>query len=165
MSSNSPHDLTVFWTFRTFEHESDVGLFLFSDALVLTRKSVQHTPFTLTRRNTHTFMASVALSSLTVREILHTRCEFLSHHVVLLLHSWKFLLLTGFLKFLSRADVCHAFILEGPCRFWVCATERGQDRKRFLPVLRSAIKSALTGHWGWSTCKAKMVWEEKLRLQ
>uniref|UniRef100_A0A3P9K2P9 Coiled-coil domain containing 28A n=1 Tax=Oryzias latipes TaxID=8090 RepID=A0A3P9K2P9_ORYLA len=101
---------------RTFEHVSDVGLFLFSDALVLTRKSVQHTPFTLTRRSTHTFMASVALSSLTVREILHTRY------------------------------VCHAFILEGPCRFWVCATERGQDRKRFLSVLQSAIKSALTGH-------------------
>ncbi|KAF6722229.1 Epithelial cell-transforming sequence 2 oncogene-like [Oryzias melastigma] len=103
---------------RTFEHVSDVGLFLFSDALVLTRKSVQHTPFTPSQRSTHTFTASVALSSLTVREILHTRY------------------------------VRHAFILEGPCRFWVCAIERGEEKEHFLSVLRSAVNSALTGHRG-----------------
>ncbi|RVE75252.1 hypothetical protein OJAV_G00015060 [Oryzias javanicus] len=103
---------------RTFEHVSDVGLFLFSDALVLTRKSVRHTPFTPSQRSTHTFTASVALSSLTVREILHTRY------------------------------VCHAFILEGPSRFWVCAIERGEEKEHFLSVLRSAIDSALTGRRG-----------------
>lgn len=54
---------------------SDVGLFLFNDALVLTRRSVRHAPFTLAHQSAHTFLASVALSSLAVREITHTRCE------------------------------------------------------------------------------------------
>lgn len=54
-----------------------MGLFLFSDALVLTRRMVHHTPFALAHRSTHTFQASVALASLAVREITHSRCEFL----------------------------------------------------------------------------------------
>uniref|UniRef100_A0A3Q3JEX6 DH domain-containing protein n=1 Tax=Monopterus albus TaxID=43700 RepID=A0A3Q3JEX6_MONAL len=99
---------------RAFEHVSDVGLFLFNDALVLTRRDVLHMPFTLAHQSTHTFLASVALTSLAVREITHTRY------------------------------VCHAFVLEGPCRSWVCATERGEERDHFLSVLRSAINSALS---------------------
>ncbi|KAM6957974.1 epithelial cell-transforming sequence 2 oncogene-like [Tautogolabrus adspersus] len=101
---------------RTYEHVSDVGLFLFNDALVLTRRNVLHTPFTLAHQSTHTFLASVALCSLGVREITHTRY------------------------------VSHAFVLEGPCRSWVCATGREEEREHFLSVLRSAIKSALKGH-------------------
>ncbi|KAI3365829.1 hypothetical protein L3Q82_000820 [Scortum barcoo] len=60
---------------RTYEQVCDVGLFLFNDALVLTRRNVHHTPFTLAHRSTHTFLASVALSCLAVREITHTRCD------------------------------------------------------------------------------------------
>ncbi|XP_047432322.1 epithelial cell-transforming sequence 2 oncogene-like [Mugil cephalus] len=101
---------------RTYEHVSDVGLFLFSDALVLTRRSVRHTPFTLAHQSAHRFLASVALSSLSVREITHTRY------------------------------VRHAFVLEGPCRSWVVATETGEEREHFLSVLRSAISSALSRH-------------------
>ncbi|XP_070786926.1 epithelial cell-transforming sequence 2 oncogene-like [Enoplosus armatus] len=101
---------------RTYEQVSDVGLFLFNDALVLTRRNVHHTPFMLAHRSTHTFLASVALASLAVREITHSRY------------------------------VNHAFVLEGPCRSWICATDRGEEREHFLSVLRSAINSALTGH-------------------
>ncbi|XP_040888731.1 epithelial cell-transforming sequence 2 oncogene-like [Toxotes jaculatrix] len=101
---------------RTYEQVSDVGLFLFNDALVLTRRNVHHTPFTVAQRSMHTFLASVALASLAVREITHTRY------------------------------VCHAFVLEGPRRSWVCATDRGEERDHFLALLHSAINSALTGH-------------------
>ncbi|XP_024918251.1 epithelial cell-transforming sequence 2 oncogene-like isoform X2 [Cynoglossus semilaevis] len=101
---------------RTFEHVADVGLFLFNDALLLTRRNVHHIPFTVTKRCTHTFLASVALTSLTVREITHTRY------------------------------VCHAFVLEGPCRSWVCAMEKEEMRDHFLSVLRSTINSALNEH-------------------
>ncbi|XP_034533896.1 epithelial cell-transforming sequence 2 oncogene-like [Notolabrus celidotus] len=101
---------------KTYEHVSDVGLFLFNDALMLTRRTVLHTAFTLAHRSTHTFLASVSLCSLAVREITHTRY------------------------------VSHAFVLEGPCRSWVCATERAEERENFLCVLRSAMKSALRGH-------------------
>uniref|UniRef100_UPI003AB083F1 epithelial cell-transforming sequence 2 oncogene-like n=1 Tax=Centroberyx gerrardi TaxID=166262 RepID=UPI003AB083F1 len=100
---------------RTYEHVSDVGLFLFSDALVLTQRSVCHTAFTLAHRSTHTFLASVALASLAVREITHTRY------------------------------VSHAFVLQGPIRSWVCATERGEEKEQFLSALRSAIHTAVMG--------------------
>ncbi|KAM3850738.1 epithelial cell-transforming sequence 2 oncogene-like [Diretmus argenteus] len=100
---------------RTYEQVSDVGLFLFNDALVLTERSVYHTPFTLTHRSTHTFLASVAPGSLAVRELPHTRY------------------------------VGHAFVLEGPRRSWVCATESEEEREHFLSVLRSAIHTAVTG--------------------
>ncbi|XP_015250773.1 PREDICTED: epithelial cell-transforming sequence 2 oncogene-like [Cyprinodon variegatus] len=101
---------------RTFEHICDVGLFLFNDALVLTRRKLEHTPFTVSHRSIHTFLASVATSSLTVREILHT------------------------------PYVCHAFVLDGPHRSWVCAMEQEEEREYFLSVLRSAINSSLNEH-------------------
>lgn len=59
-------------------------------------------------------------------------------------------------------DVSHAFVLEGPCRSWVCATERGEERDHFLSVLRSAITSALTGdqwrHRGDASARQEEVW-------
>ncbi|KAG7255953.1 hypothetical protein CRUP_036269 [Coryphaenoides rupestris] len=58
---------------RTYEQVCDLGLFLFSDALVLTKRSVRHAPFTLALRSTHTFLASVALACLDAREITHSR--------------------------------------------------------------------------------------------
>lgn len=59
-------------------------------------------------------------------------------------------------------DVSHAFVLEGPRRSWVCATERGEERDHFLSVLRSAITSALTGdqwrHRGDASARQEEVW-------
>ncbi|KAL6115217.1 ect2l [Pungitius sinensis] len=101
---------------RTYEQVSDVGLFLFNDALVVTRRAVRHVAFAPAQRSAHTFLASVALCSLAVRELVHTRY------------------------------VCHAFVLEGPSRSWVCATESGEEREHFLSVLRSAMNAAPTQH-------------------
>uniref|UniRef100_A0A1A8CR77 Epithelial cell transforming sequence 2 oncogene-like n=1 Tax=Nothobranchius kadleci TaxID=1051664 RepID=A0A1A8CR77_NOTKA len=101
---------------KIYEQVGDVCLFLFNDALMLTRRNVHHTPFTVSHRSTHTFLASVALTSLSIREITHTRY------------------------------VHHAFILESPSRSWVCATERGGERECFLSALRLAVKSVLRGH-------------------
>ncbi|KAM9570112.1 epithelial cell-transforming sequence 2 oncogene-like isoform 1-T1 [Salvelinus alpinus] len=105
-------DITA--SLRMYQHVSDVGLFLFNDAMVLTERSVCHRPFTHTHCDTHTFLASVALHSLTLREITDTRY------------------------------VCHGFVLEGPSRVWVCAIEREEDKERFLCTLRSAIHAAIT---------------------
>lgn len=99
---------------RTFEHVADLGLFLFSDALVLTRCSLLQIPFSVAQSCTHTFEASVALCKLTVREIAHSRY------------------------------VSHAFVLEGPCHSWVCATDSELDMKGFLSVLQTTIEMALT---------------------
>ncbi|KAM3585505.1 uncharacterized protein V6R79_019380 [Siganus canaliculatus] len=100
---------------RVYEQVSDVGLFLFNDTLVVTRRTVQHSPFSLRLQSSHTFLASLALSALSVREILHSRY------------------------------VSHAFVLEGPRRSWVCATDRGEEKDYFLSALRSAVTSALSG--------------------
>ncbi|CAB1335625.1 unnamed protein product [Coregonus sp. 'balchen'] len=70
-------DITA--SLRMYEHVSDVGLFLFNDAMVLTER-----------------------------------------------------------------NVCNGFVLEGPSRVWVCATEREEDKERFLCTLRSAIHTAIT---------------------
>ncbi|KAJ7988707.1 hypothetical protein DPEC_G00312020 [Dallia pectoralis] len=98
---------------RMYEHVSDVGLFLFNDALVLTKRSVCHLPFTHTHCDTHTFLASVFLHSLTLREITDTRY------------------------------VSNGFVLEGPMREWVCAIERQDAKERFLCSLRSAIHTSI----------------------
>uniref|UniRef100_A0AAV2L921 Uncharacterized protein n=1 Tax=Knipowitschia caucasica TaxID=637954 RepID=A0AAV2L921_KNICA len=61
---------------RALEPVADMGLFLFSDALVLTRLDQRHVPFTVTQTRSHSFMASVALSGLSVREVNHSRCRY-----------------------------------------------------------------------------------------
>ncbi|XP_072306438.1 epithelial cell-transforming sequence 2 oncogene-like [Eucyclogobius newberryi] len=101
---------------RALELVADMGLFLFTDALVLTRLSIHHIPFSMAYSYSHTFVASVALSSLAVREINHSRY------------------------------VSHAFVLEGPSRSWVCALDSALEREVFLAVLRTAIETALRGH-------------------
>ncbi|XP_056450702.1 epithelial cell-transforming sequence 2 oncogene-like [Gadus chalcogrammus] len=103
-----PHSL------RTYQQVCDLGLFLFNDALVLTKRSVDHAPFSLAQHTTHTFLASVALGCLDAREITHSRY------------------------------VHNAFILEGPSRSWACSTERAEDSECFLSALRSAALAALT---------------------
>lgn len=67
-------------TLRVFEEVCDLGLFLFSDALVLTRRKVHHKPFSLSRSDTHTFLASEALTCLSARALTHSRCEFTHTH-------------------------------------------------------------------------------------
>ncbi|XP_051913673.1 epithelial cell-transforming sequence 2 oncogene-like isoform X3 [Hippocampus zosterae] len=110
---HSPND-HIPESLRTYEHVADVSLFLFTDVLMLTWRQKKHTPFTVVHRSTHTFFASLALATLTVRKIVHSRY------------------------------VKHAFILDGSSRSWVCATERGQEMDHFLSVLSSAMQTTLT---------------------
>uniref|UniRef100_A0A8C1F8I7 Coiled-coil domain containing 28A n=1 Tax=Cyprinus carpio carpio TaxID=630221 RepID=A0A8C1F8I7_CYPCA len=99
---------------RMYKHVSDLGLFLFNDALVLTERSVSNMPFCLAVNTTHTFLASVALHCLNLTEITDTKY------------------------------VRNAFQLESPKRQWICATDREEDKIRLLSALRSAINAAIT---------------------
>uniref|UniRef100_A0A8C2DBA1 Coiled-coil domain containing 28A n=1 Tax=Cyprinus carpio TaxID=7962 RepID=A0A8C2DBA1_CYPCA len=99
---------------KMYEHVSDLGLFLFNDALVLTERSVSNMPFCLAVNTTHTFLASVALHCLNLTEITDTKY------------------------------VRNAFQLESPKRQWICATDREEDKIRLLSALRSAINAAIT---------------------
>lgn len=127
---------------RTYEQVADVGLFLFDDALVLTRRTVRHTPFALAPRSAHAFLASVALGSLSVREIAHSRCECSGFKTPR--REPKRPLTDEALLPPHPPDVSHAFVLTGPRRSWVCAAERAEERDHFLSVLRSAISCAVT---------------------
>ncbi|XP_073783878.1 epithelial cell-transforming sequence 2 oncogene-like isoform X2 [Danio rerio] len=99
---------------RMYEHVSDVGLFLFNDALVLTERSVSSMPFCVAVNTTHTFLASVALHCLNLTEITDTKY------------------------------VQNAFQLQSPKRQWICATDREEEKIRLLSALRSAINAAIT---------------------
>ncbi|XP_043118852.1 epithelial cell-transforming sequence 2 oncogene-like isoform X2 [Puntigrus tetrazona] len=99
---------------RMYEHASDLGLFLFNDALVLTERSVSNVPFCLAVNTTHTFLASVALHCLNLTDITDTKY------------------------------VRNAFLLESPKRQWICATDREEDKIRLLSTLRCAINAAIT---------------------
>ncbi|KAI4895463.1 hypothetical protein NFI96_023966 [Prochilodus magdalenae] len=103
-------DITV--SLRMYECVSDLGMFLFNDALVLTERRVSHTPFSLAVNTSHTFLASIALHSLSVSEIVDTKY------------------------------VQNAFRLESPKRQWICATDREEDKIRWLGALRSAVNAA-----------------------
>ncbi|XP_017564290.1 epithelial cell-transforming sequence 2 oncogene-like isoform X3 [Pygocentrus nattereri] len=97
---------------RMYECVSELGLFLFNDALVLTERRVSHMPFRLAVNTSHTFLASIALHSLNLSEIVDTKY------------------------------VQNAFRLESPKRQWICATDREEDKIRWLGALRSAINAA-----------------------
>ncbi|KAA0711297.1 Epithelial cell-transforming sequence 2 oncogene-like [Triplophysa tibetana] len=99
---------------RMYEHVSDLGLFLFNDALVLTEKNVSHLPFSLAAKTTHNFLASVALHCLNLREITDTKY------------------------------VQNAFQLESPKRQWICATNREEEKNKLISALCSAINAAIS---------------------
>ncbi|KAG7465629.1 hypothetical protein MATL_G00155550 [Megalops atlanticus] len=109
---HTPHE-DIAASLRVYEHVGDLGLFLFNDALVLSERSVSHLPYRHTCATSHTFLASVALHTLTPRDIADT-------------------------KYMQNA-----FALEGPKRQWICATEREEDKVTWLSALRSAINAAI----------------------
>ncbi|XP_048830772.1 epithelial cell-transforming sequence 2 oncogene-like isoform X1 [Brienomyrus brachyistius] len=94
---------------RVYEQVDDLGLFLFNDALVLTRRSVVHLPFRHGCKTSHTFLASVALHVLTLRDITDTKY------------------------------VKNAFVLESPKRQWVCATDTEEEKVTWFSALRRAV--------------------------
>ncbi|XP_062863960.1 epithelial cell-transforming sequence 2 oncogene-like [Trichomycterus rosablanca] len=97
---------------RMYECVGELGLFLFNDALVLSERRESHVPFALAVNVSHTFLASIALHSLTVSEIVDTKY------------------------------VQNAFYLEGPTRKWICTTSRKEDKIRCLGALHTAINAA-----------------------
>lgn len=68
---------TAFLCFhRIYEHISDLCLFLFNDALVISRRHIFYTPFRHVPSTSYQFMASVSLPRLLVEDIPDTKCKF-----------------------------------------------------------------------------------------
>lgn len=97
---------------RMYECVKELGLFLFNDVVVLTERRESHVPFSLAVNTSHTFLASVSLHSLSVSDMVDTKY------------------------------VKNSFLLESPNRQWICATDRDEDKTRWLCAVNSAIHTA-----------------------
>ncbi|CAH6778095.1 Ect2l [Phodopus roborovskii] len=106
-------DETMDFSLRLYEQTRDLSLFLFNDVLLVTSRGTSHTPFERTSKTTYQFIASVALPSMLIEDIPDSKY------------------------------VKNAFILQGPKREWICATEVADDKFLWLSVLQTAIRSSM----------------------
>ncbi|XP_007944499.1 epithelial cell-transforming sequence 2 oncogene-like [Orycteropus afer afer] len=106
-------DEEIIFSLRLYEHVHDLSLFLFNDTLLVSSRSISHTPFERMSKTTYQFIASVALHRLLVEDIPDSK----------------------YIK--------NAFILQGPKHEWTCATEVEDDKFLWLSVLQNAIKSSM----------------------
>nr|DBA26708.1 TPA: hypothetical protein GDO54_010933 [Pyxicephalus adspersus] len=98
---------------RIFEHISDLSLFLFNDALVISRRHISYTPFKHVPSTSYQFMASVSLPRLLLEDIPDTKY------------------------------VKNAFVLQGPKRRWICATLTDEEKVTWLSACQSAIHASI----------------------
>ncbi|KAG9493556.1 hypothetical protein GDO78_001449 [Eleutherodactylus coqui] len=98
---------------RIYEQISDLRLFLFNDALVISSRHIFYTPFKRTSDTSCQFMASVSLSRLLVEDIPDTKY------------------------------VKNAFSLQGPKRQWICSTTTEDDKFTWLSACQSAIHASI----------------------
>ncbi|XP_040584306.1 epithelial cell-transforming sequence 2 oncogene-like isoform X2 [Mesocricetus auratus] len=106
-------DETMDFSLRLYEQTRDLSLFLFSDVLLVTSRGTSHPPFERTSKTTYQFIASVALPSMLIEDIPDSKY------------------------------VKNAFILQGPKREWICATEVADDKLLWLSVLQTAVRSSM----------------------
>ncbi|XP_073527437.1 epithelial cell-transforming sequence 2 oncogene-like [Phyllobates terribilis] len=98
---------------RIFEHISDLSLFLFNDALVISSRHISYVPFRHTSKTSYQFMASVSLLRLLVEDNPDTKY------------------------------VKNAFRLQGPKRQWICSTSTEEEKFTWLSACQSAIYASI----------------------
>ncbi|XP_044147657.1 epithelial cell-transforming sequence 2 oncogene-like [Bufo gargarizans] len=98
---------------RIYEHISDLSLFLFNDALVISSRHISYTPFKRTSKTSYQFMASVSLPRLLVEDIADTKY------------------------------VKNAFRLQGPKRQWICSTVTEEEKFTWLSACQRAIHASI----------------------
>ncbi|PIO37661.1 hypothetical protein AB205_0059650 [Aquarana catesbeiana] len=108
---------------RIYEHISDLCLFLFNDALVISRRHIFYTPFKHVPSTSYQFMASVSLPRLLVEDIPDTKC-------------CKF-------DFDKINDVKNALVLQGPKRRWICSTQTEEEKVTWLSSCQSTIHASI----------------------
>ncbi|XP_078086763.1 epithelial cell-transforming sequence 2 oncogene-like [Mustelus asterias] len=100
-------------SFRIYEHINDMSLFLFNDTLLFTSRTVSHLPFERSPKTSLQFLAAVALPRLLIEDVPDSKY------------------------------VRNAFVLQGPKRQWICATETEEDKLTWLSKLEGAIRAAV----------------------
>ncbi|XP_075194359.1 epithelial cell-transforming sequence 2 oncogene-like [Anomaloglossus baeobatrachus] len=98
---------------RIYEHISDLSLFLFNDALVISSRHISYVPFSHTAKTSYQFMASVSLPRLLVEDRPDTK----------------------YMK--------NAFNLQGPKRQWICSTSTEEEKVTWLSTCQSAVHASI----------------------
>ncbi|KAG8444414.1 hypothetical protein GDO86_009556 [Hymenochirus boettgeri] len=98
---------------RIYEHISDLSLFLFNDALVISSRHTSYAPFLRSPKTSYQFMASVSLPRLLVEDIPDSKY------------------------------VQNAFVLRGPKRKWICSAVSEEEKFTWLSVSQSAICASI----------------------
>uniref|UniRef100_A0A8C5KUN1 Epithelial cell transforming sequence 2 oncogene-like n=1 Tax=Jaculus jaculus TaxID=51337 RepID=A0A8C5KUN1_JACJA len=101
------------FSLRVYEHICDLSLLLLNDVLLIAHRDTSHTPFERTTKTTRRFTASLLLPRLLVEDIPDSKY------------------------------VKNAFILHGPTREWICATEVEDEKFAWLSVLHNTIRSSM----------------------
>ena len=66
---------------RTYQHIEMLGLFLFNDSLVITRRTTRNFPFDRAVEHTYRFEACASLNRLRVEDIADSKCELFAKSV------------------------------------------------------------------------------------
>ncbi|XP_075056767.1 epithelial cell-transforming sequence 2 oncogene-like [Mixophyes fleayi] len=98
---------------RIYEHISDLSLFLFNDALVISSRYITYIPFKRTTKTSYQFMASVSLPRLLIEDIPDTKY------------------------------VKNAFVLQGPKRQWICSTMTEEEKFTWLSASQRTIHASI----------------------
>ncbi|KAI0209104.1 Epithelial cell-transforming sequence 2 oncogene-like [Lamellibrachia satsuma] len=98
---------------RTYQHIEMLGLFLFNDSLVITRRTTHNFPFDRAVEHTYRFEACASLNRLRVEDIADSKY------------------------------VTNALRMYTPKRSWVCGTDTAEDKFTWISVLEQNIRAAL----------------------
>ena len=72
--------MSITLPYRVYQHVSMNGLFLFNDALVITRRMSKHFPFSRAIEYTYKFEVSVALGRMRVHDLPESKCKYDKSH-------------------------------------------------------------------------------------
>ncbi|XP_041354002.1 epithelial cell-transforming sequence 2 oncogene-like [Gigantopelta aegis] len=100
---------------RVYQHIGMFGMFLFNDALLITRRTSKHIPFSRAVESLYKFEASVGLARLVISDIPDSKY------------------------------VKNAFRMETPKREWVCSTETPEQKLNWISVMEQTIRGVVVG--------------------
>ncbi|XP_052238389.1 epithelial cell-transforming sequence 2 oncogene-like [Dreissena polymorpha] len=98
-----------------FQTAATYGLFLFNDALVLTRRTSKHFPFSRAIEHNYKFEASISLGRLRIHDMPDSK------------------------------DLTNSFKMENPKQLWYFSTETAEEKHNWVSLVEQSIRSHLQG--------------------
>ncbi|XP_053396270.1 epithelial cell-transforming sequence 2 oncogene-like isoform X2 [Mercenaria mercenaria] len=112
---NSPKKSSEIPELQVYQHAAIFGLFLFNDALVLTRRTSKNFPFSRAIEYNFKFEASISLSRLRIHDLPDSK------------------------------DLRNAFKIENPKQQWVFSAETPEEKFNWISLVEQSVRAALQG--------------------